>query len=297
MELALKNGAYSAKIDPLGAQLISFRDDKGTEYIWQRDPEIWAKSSPLLFPIVGAARDGRLLIDGKYYPMEKHGFCKDRVFTVSEQTAHSAVLSLTDDERTRQSYPYHFRLSLRYTLSATGLLSFLYRVQNTGARELFYCIGAHPGFRCPLQKDRSFTDYSLFFEKEEDTASVVYDAEKACFVPEERGVILNHTKELSLAHSLFARDAVYFDRIRSRAVSLLDRERGCGVRVAFPDFETAAFWTAYPAEASFLCIEPWNGSAYVQGEDDALCHKNHVQKLLPGAEKIYRLEIELIKGR
>ena len=46
----------SAVIDSIGAQLISYKDSTGKEYIWQRDPKFWNRCSPLLFPIVGTTR-------------------------------------------------------------------------------------------------------------------------------------------------------------------------------------------------------------------------------------------------
>ena len=49
----------TASIDSAGAQLISLKDKTDKEYIWQRDPDIWPRCSPLLFPVVGNWRDWR----------------------------------------------------------------------------------------------------------------------------------------------------------------------------------------------------------------------------------------------
>ena len=49
----------SAVIDSIGAQLISYKDSTGKEYIWQRDPKFWNRCSPLLFPIVGNCRNNK----------------------------------------------------------------------------------------------------------------------------------------------------------------------------------------------------------------------------------------------
>ena len=45
MIITLKNGCLTAGIDTMGAQLISLKDKDGTEYIWQRDPEVWKKAN------------------------------------------------------------------------------------------------------------------------------------------------------------------------------------------------------------------------------------------------------------
>ena len=42
MIYTIKDSKASASVDSLGAQLISYQDQSGKEYIWQRDPAIWA---------------------------------------------------------------------------------------------------------------------------------------------------------------------------------------------------------------------------------------------------------------
>ena len=53
MIITICDSKTTASIDTLGAQLISMKDASGKEYIWQRDPAVWARCSPLLFPSVG----------------------------------------------------------------------------------------------------------------------------------------------------------------------------------------------------------------------------------------------------
>ena len=64
--------------------------------------------------------------------------------------------------------------------------------------------------------------------------------------------------------------------------------------MAFPGFETVAFWTPYPANAPFLCIEPWNGSGVYATEDDEFVHKNHVQTLGVGECRRYGMTIRVV---
>ena len=75
MIITICDSKTTASIDALGAQLISMKDASGKEYIWQRDPAVWARCSPLLFPSVGNCRNGKTLFDGVWYEMPKHGFC------------------------------------------------------------------------------------------------------------------------------------------------------------------------------------------------------------------------------
>ena len=62
MELELKRGGRTARVTTQGGELISYRDEAGLEYIWTGDPAYWAGRNPLLFPIVGGLRDGKVLI-------------------------------------------------------------------------------------------------------------------------------------------------------------------------------------------------------------------------------------------
>ena len=94
-----------AGIDSFGAQLISLKDAAGKEYIWQRDPKIWPRCSPLLFPAVGNCRNDSTRFEGQWYTMEKHGFCKESDFSILHQTEESVVFQLTANEKTRTSYP------------------------------------------------------------------------------------------------------------------------------------------------------------------------------------------------
>jgi galactose mutarotase-like enzyme len=292
MLITLHDSKAAAVIDSIGAQLISFKDSAGTEYIWQRDPQFWPRCSPLLFPIVGNCRNNQTILEDRIWNIHKHGFCREMEFSASNQTDTSVTFHIRDTEETKNSYPYSFRLSLAYSLH-DGILRMEYQVTNTDERTMYYCLGAHPGFNCPFESGAEFEDHDLVFEKEEQASSMVYDSRLLEFNPEKRVEQLNHSRILPLSRNLFKDDAVYFDSLKSKKVSLINRNTGRGVKISFPDFETVAFWTPYPEEAPFICIEPWNGSAVYTTEDELFIHKNHVQTLSPGGKKNYGLSISI----
>ena len=283
----------TAAIESLGAQLVSFKDASGKEYIWQRNPDIWPRCSPLLFPVVGNCRNGRTRFEGEWFEMEKHGFCKESDFTVVRQSDHTVTFRLAANAQTRRSYPYEFVLSLTYRLK-NGVLLLDYCVENSDSREICYGIGSHPGFVGPLEKEESFEDYQLEFETEEDTCAMPYDLQSLQFDAEGKGLVLSHTRVLPLSYELFRGDAIYFDSIRSRRVSLVHRHTRRGIEVSYPGFETIAFWTPYGKNAPFLCIEPWNSCAIRSDEDDEFLHRHHVQILKPGETKCYPMEIRIL---
>lgn len=292
MLITLKDGKTTAVIDSVGAQLISLKNSENTEYIWQRDPEFWNKCSPLLFPIVGNCRNNRTILEREVWEIPKHGFCRDTDFAVTNQEKDCASFEIRDTEKTKTLYPYSFCLSLTYKLH-DGVLFMDYKVINSDSRTMHYCLGAHPGFNCPLRDGEAFEDYDLVFEREETASSMRYDIKKLAFNPEDRTGRLEKSRMLPLTRDLFKDDAVYFDDLKSKKVSIVNRNTGKGIEVAFPGFETVAFWTPYPAEAPFICIEPWNGSAVYTTEDDEFIHKNHVQTLTPGDSKSYGLSIRI----
>lgn len=293
MIITLNNEIFSASIDSLGAQLISLKDRAGKEYIWQRDPAFWKNCSPLLFPIVGNCRGGKTRIEGAWYEIPKHGFCKETDFEVTDQSETSARFSITSTGKTREVYPYEFRLSLTYTLTDDGLFMD-YAVENLEERTIYYCLGAHPGFVTPLEDGEKFSDYQLEFEKEEHADSIVYDLANLQFDVNNRLPLLQGTNILPLEYRLFDNDAIFFPEIASRKVSIVHPGTRKGIEVDYRDFETVAFWTPDHKESPFLCVEPWNGSAICSDEDDEFTHKNHVQSLKAGEVGKYHLGIRIL---
>lgn len=80
MLYSLQNAHLSVQVDPLGAELRSLQDKAGVEYLWQRDPALWARSAPLLFPWVGRLYHGRYQVNGRTYALPLHGFAKESMF-------------------------------------------------------------------------------------------------------------------------------------------------------------------------------------------------------------------------
>ena len=91
MLYTITDGSFTAKIDSLGAQLVSLTGPDGFEYIWVGDKAYWGGHAPVLFPIVGALREGKTQIGGKWYHMGRHGFARTSEFTAEEEPAGSSA--------------------------------------------------------------------------------------------------------------------------------------------------------------------------------------------------------------
>lgn len=98
---------------------------------------------------------------------------------------------------------------------------------------------------------------------------------------------LDHSSRLPLDYSLFDSDALIFTGLKSSYVSLVHKETGKGIRFTPEHFETLAFWSPIGKKAPFLCIEPWNGTAIWDTDDDVFSHKKGICTLSAGAASCY----------
>ena len=289
MVIELKNASSTAKIETLGAELISYINN-GQEYMWQKDAAYWGKCSPVLFPVIGNLRNGKITIEGNEYAIPKHGFCKDRDFEIVKRTENSVVLKTGFDNDTLKMYPYKFEFTMAYTLDSDKI-SIEYTVLNEDNKDMYYCIGSHPAINVPLG-DGEFTDYVLQFDKTEDCLSPVYDLENLEISTTNRVNFLDDDgKTINLKYSLFDNDAIIMDHVNSDKVTLKNEKTNHGVVFTFKGYSSIAFWTPTKKDAPFLCLEPWNGMAVRSGESDDIKDKFGIQSLKAKESKKYSISI------
>ena len=238
MELELKRGGRTARVETLGGELGSYRDERGLEYIWGGDPAYWPGRNPLLFPIVGMLKEGKIRFDGREYAMERHGFARRREFTPAARGEDWVRLELRESAETLALYPYPFRLAVEQRLTDTGF-STAVTVANPGEGPLPFCLGAHTGFRCPLEAGERFEDYELVFPERESCPTLLLRdglLDRPAALP-----CLEDTDTLPLDYRWFdALDTLIFEGLRSRSVALRSRKSGSGVRVSFDGFPMLA---------------------------------------------------------
>ena len=292
MEIVLKHSGLTARVDTMGGELVSLRDAGGTEYIWGGDPAYWSGRNPILFPIVGALKDGAVRIGGKSYQMDRHGFARRMEFAAVEQGADYAELELRDTAETLARYPFPFSLRVRHQLTQDGFFT-RFRVANTGTESMPFCIGAHTAFRCPLAEGEKFEDYRLVFDRVEDTRSIL-PRPGGCLCHDRPGPALSGP-DIRLDHQIFNRvDTLVYDGLRSKTVSLRHDGTGRGVRVDFSEFPMVAFWTMPNAQAPFICIEPWQGCGAFDNESGDFTDKPHCVVLTPGESRSMRYTVSLL---
>lgn len=252
----LKNGKLRVVVAEKGAELQNIvRTDFGQEYLWHAGPE-WAKKSPVLFPIVGTLKNNSYTYKGKSYTLGRHGFARDKVFTLTEQTDNQLTFTLQDTEETLHVYPFHFTFRVIYTLHDTTL-KVTYYVENTGKDTMYFSVGAHPAFKVPLTEGTGYEDYYLLFNKEENDGVWPLSADGLIGLTPEPFLVKTH--KLPLKHSLFYKDALVFKTLASNIIELKSDKSPRGLQLRYDDFPYMGIWAA--KDADFVCIEPWNGIA------------------------------------
>jgi galactose mutarotase-like enzyme len=251
--VSLKSADLAAEIDPQGAQLFSLRDRASRDLLWDGDPSVWAGRAPLLFPIIGVLAGGRYRIGSNTYPLSRHGFARDKLFSIDSTNPTSAVLKLQADEATLQLYPFRFELTVRFEIVGAAL-SVDALVRNQGDEDMPASFGYHPGFRWPLPFGLPRSSHYIQFETDEPAPFRRIDA--AGLLKAERFETPIARRRLSLSDALFQEDVLIFDQIKSRSVTY-GCDQGPRIRVDFPDSPYLGIWTK--PGAPFICIEPWHG--------------------------------------
>ena len=117
MNYTIKNNILTVTISSKGAEIQSVKGSHTDyEYIWQADPEVWNRHSPILFPIVGRLKNDQYTYKGNTYHLGQHGFARDQEFEVERQSDESITFLLKDSEETRKIYPFSFELRVTYNL-------------------------------------------------------------------------------------------------------------------------------------------------------------------------------------
>lgn len=271
----ISNEYLTLSIQEKGAELTSiYNKQTRLEYMWNADPAFWAKSSPILFPIVGTLKEDTYFYEEKSYKLSRHGFARDMVFTITAQESNTITFTLVSNEITKAKYPFDFRFDIIYTVKENAV-SVTYKIMNTGKGKMYFSVGGHPAFKVPLADGTNYSDYYLEFNKDENAGR--WPISKEGLIEKNSIPLLSNTNRLSLTKELFAKDALVFKSLNSTSVSLLSSATLHGLEFDFEDFPFLGIWAA--KNADFVCIEPWCGIADSVDTDQQLVHKEGINEL------------------
>ena len=289
MMFNLSNEILSVKISEKGAELQSiFHLPNNLEYLWSGDKKFWAKKSPVLFPIVGGLKNNTYTFIGKDYKLSRHGFARDHIFQLKEQSESSITFCLASSEQTKAIYPFDFLFCIKYSLEKNQL-RVAFSVENTGSSDMFFSVGAHPAFAVPLNEKLAYEDYYLQFSQPEKAQRWPLSADG--LIEKESIPFLDNEDQLPLRRELFYKDAIVLKDLQSNSISILSHQSANGVKVTFDGFPYMGIWAAKYAD--FVCIEPWYGIADSVTASGNLIEKEGIIKLEAGGlfERSYSIEV------
>jgi galactose mutarotase-like enzyme len=237
-------------------------------------------------PIVGTLKENRYYYNGKEYTLSRHGFAREKVFSVVQQSPKSITFRLQNDEQTLLVYPFKFNLDISYEL-IEDTLKVTYLIVNDGDERMYFSIGAHPAFNVPLVWGKKYEDYSFEFDKKLTADCWLLDG---ALISENSKPFLQNQSNLPLHKSLFEKDALVFKGFDSASIKLVDSEQH-GLDFTFHSCPFLGLWAA--TNAPFVCIEPWFGIADSVTANQQLQDKEGIQILEIGREWKYSWSVRL----
>ncbi len=274
----ISNEKITIQADSLGAELKSLKSvDDGQEYMWNGDPKFWGRTSPVLFPFVGGLHNSEYHCNGKSYPMGQHGFARDMEFRLKSQVSSEIWFELTADDETLQKYPFSFCLEIGYELKDRTVVV-KWRVKNTAEEKMYFSIGGHPAFLCPIDEGTKQSEYSIRFDTKNEVVS-------SCL---EGGLLTKNKKTYALedgilpvTETLFDADALIIEKDQAHKVSLVKPDGRDYLTVSF-DAPLFGVWSPPKKNAPFICIEPWYGRCDRAGFNGDIAKREWEQALNAG---------------
>jgi galactose mutarotase-like enzyme len=278
MFVQLSSPVLKISINNKGAEICSVKNNDGLEFIWQANKEVWARHAPVLFPIVGKLKNNEFVFDNKSYQLPQHGFARDLEFEIISQTKNNCVYQLNSNAETKKNYPFDFVFEIKHQL-IDNTLTTTYTVKNPGHSQIYFSVGAHPGFNCPLLPTEKFEDYYLEFETSDYHQTQLNN-----------GLRLNTKKELHLkdgklplSGNLFDHDALVFEDSQINAISLCSYSSAHKITLNCKSWPFFGIWSTKKCER-FVCLEPWFGIADAEDNNGSISNKTGIIALKPFSE-------------
>lgn len=279
MLYTLENEILKITASTTGGELHNIINKKdNTEFLWNGNEEFWKYHAPILFPIVGKVNNGKYRVNGETFELPQHGLARTSEFTMIEKSYNNITFELKYSDESLKVYPYKFSLKITYTLVNNGI-KVNYSVDNLDHNTIYFSIGAHPAFMCPIENNETMADYYFELNKKE-TSSIILLNEQG-YLLSERQAYLNDSNIIPLSKEVFKNDALVFDDLKSTIISLKSKNHNKVLSMDFTGFPYMAIWSK-PTGAPFVCIEPWYGHADFATFQGELKDKAGIEKLEVG---------------
>ena len=284
----LKNEKLTAKINTLGAELVSVVGEDGHEYIWQGMEGFWSSHAPILFPVCGRLLNCEYTYDGVRYDMQGHGFANKTDFTVVSSEPERLVLEIASNEETKAIYPFDFKLTATYAL-AYSTLTLTLTVENRDEKVMPYMIGWHPGFT--LDDGVAIEDYLLRFNSGDKVEW--YPLQNGCFArPWGEDYTVPSGEYRLCEEEIYSNDTLIFKGTGDTSYLYA---KGAKHTVDFSWSNNLPFfciWKEDSSAARFICLEPWSDIPNT-GDVAENFNDRKMSRIKPGTSETYGYTVKL----
>ena len=281
--MKLNNEIIEVEIANHGAELKSAVKN-GFEYMWCADEKYWARTSPVLFPIVGSLKDKTYKLNGESFFMSQHGFARDCEFECLDYSDTSATYVLEENKTTLSKYPFKFKLTIKYTL-IESTIRVEWKVENKNDGIMSFSIGAHPAFNL-----KPGVNY-FKFDTNKDIQYKLID--ESGLYNRKNTYVLKNDGYVKITNEMFDNDALIIENKQAKEVSICDCEKKPYLKVNF-NTQLFGLWSPAKKNAPFVCIEPWYGRCDGNDFDGELSEREYIINLNPCESFNAHYEIELL---
>lgn len=291
MNYKISNQKLIVEISNHGAEIKAITYNQ-ISYLHDSNPKYWNRSAPLLFPNIGTIKDGKTLINGKTYPMVKHGFLRDRDFIVESQDTSSITFSYVSTKDDLSIYPFQFKVDITYQIHGNTLKSYII-IHNLSANDMPFNLGLHPAFKVPLFENEKFEDYKFIFDEPVTCDIPSVNLTNGTIDFNQIAKSYKNLKILPLNYADYQNDALIFINVPNRCIKLTNKDDTHGVDFEFNDFPMLGIWTPNHVQANFICIEPWIGCADPSDHNGNFLDKRDLITIKPNDKKLFTYQIKL----
>ncbi|NMH88688.1 aldose 1-epimerase family protein [Flavivirga algicola] len=274
----LENDKLKIAIKNTGAELCKITSVKNNiNFMWDANPKVWGSFAPNLFPVIGALKDNIYYYNNQKYTLPKHGFIRNNEQIVLQDKSQDALtFKLSYDEDSLKIYPFKFEFLITYQL-IDNKINIIHTIKNHGDDIMYFSLGGHPAFKCPVFENEDYDNYTLEFEHPENAITHLINMENG-LISNKTKPVFNNSHSLALSHDLFNEDALIFKDLKSKKVTLKSKSHGAVLSVSYKDFPYLGIW-AKP-NGNYVCIEPWLGIADNETTNQNLKEKESILTLM-----------------
>ncbi|MFI3238409.1 MAG: hypothetical protein R3Y47_10360 [Lachnospiraceae bacterium] len=285
MILTIKDEKLLVSVDTFGGEITSiYKNEK--EYLWQGDKAFWGGQSPLLFPIVGHLKDGKIKIRGKEHTMKAHGFIKETELIVSKHTDEEMVLTTSYDEGTLEKYPFKFKFTVSFKI-VEGTLDATYEIENLDDEKMPFNFGLHPGFNCSFGDGEAIEEYYVEFPEKKILETAIFNDDIRVQLDVTKKLVDDETR-FYFKDELFYRTVIFHD-IDFDSIILGHKIKGPIFKFSYSGFHVLALYRAQGAP--FICLEPWTGHDAIVQNFENFEENPTVQFLDIGEKRCFKMNI------